>query len=499
MLCILNQAPVGKPPPPKLSSKQKLKTWKFATKYVWKERFSDDKAELGRWTKQELLELGPTFVKLGQIASTRGDLYPPEFTRELESLQDNVPPFDYNLVKDSLNMDIFKHFEETPFKSASIGQVHKAVLKNGKHVVVKLKRPGIYETMESDTNTVRKILKFFQMIGVDTGNSSDFVLNDSIQYLLGEADYRQEVDNAIKFRKSLRNVDWIKIPRVYKKYCTDEMIVMEYVPTDKITEIKDRKINKKKVCEALVNSYVIQTMESGLFHADPHPGNLGISKDGKLVFYDFGLLIKLSEELQLGFSDLFICIINRDTKGIVDILIRLGVIVPTSSDVSDIELFFENILGYLQTLDGGAIMKDDLAVELAMEKPFVVPTSFVYLAKSFSLIEGICLQLDPDFNYFTYLEPVIQQQFIDSIDINELIMKTTEIPSKIGKISSTVLGLERSRASMRRSMVKTRQEIRIVQYTVICALLAERFNDTPIAAMLVAFAMWITFRKDRSI
>jgi predicted unusual protein kinase regulating ubiquinone biosynthesis (AarF/ABC1/UbiB family) len=499
MLCILNQAPVGKPPPPKLSSKQKLKTWKFATKYVWKERFSDDKAELGRWTKQELLELGPTFVKLGQIASTRGDLYPPEFTRELESLQDNVPPFDYNLVKDSLNMDIFKHFEETPFKSASIGQVHKAELKNGKHVVVKLKRPGIYETMESDTNTVRKILKFFQMIGVDTGNSSDFVLNDSIQYLLGEADYRQEVDNAIKFRKSLRNVDWIKIPRVYKKYCTDEMIVMEYVPTDKITEIKDRKINKKKVCEALVNSYVIQTMESGLFHADPHPGNLGISKDGKLVFYDFGLLIKLSEELQLGFSDLFICIINRDTKGIVDILIRLGVIVPTSSDVSDIELFFENILGYLQTLDGGAIMKDDLAVELAMEKPFVVPTSFVYLAKSFSLIEGICLQLDPDFNYFTYLEPVIQQQFIDSIDINELIMKTTEIPSKIGKISSTVLGLERSRASMRRSMVKTRQEIRIVQYTVICALLAERFNDTPIAAILVAFAMWITFRKDRSI
>jgi predicted unusual protein kinase regulating ubiquinone biosynthesis (AarF/ABC1/UbiB family) len=499
MLCILNQAPVGKPPPPRLSSKQKLKTWKFATKYVWKERFSDDKAELGRWTKQELLELGPTFVKLGQIASTRGDLYPPEFTRELESLQDNVPPFDYNLVKDSLNMDIFKHFEETPFKSASIGQVHKAVLKNGKHVVVKLKRPGIYETMESDTNTVRKILKFFQMIGVDTGNSSDFVLNDSIQYLLGEADYRQEVDNAIKFRKSLRNVDWIKIPRVYKKYCTDEMIVMEYVPTDKITEIKDKKINKKKVCEALVNSYVIQTMESGLFHADPHPGNLGISKDGKLVFYDFGLLIKLSEELQLGFSDLFICIINRDTKGIVDILIRLGVIVPTSSDVSDIELFFENILGYLQTLDGGAIMKDDLAVELAMEKPFVVPTSFVYLAKSFSLIEGICLQLDPDFNYFTYLEPMIQQQFIDSIDINELIMKTTEIPSKIGKISSTVLGLERSRASMRRSMVKTRQEIRIVQYSVICALLAERFNDTPIAAMLVAFAMWITFRKDRSI
>ena len=496
MLSIFSQANV-RPPHVKLVSNQKLKTWKFAANYVWKEKFTEDKAELGRWTKGELLELGPTFVKLGQIASTRGDLYPPEFIRELESLQDNVPAFDYNLVKDKLNMDIFKSFEETPFRSASIGQVHKAVLKNGKHVVVKLKRPGIYETMESDTNTVRKILKFFQTIGVDTGNSSDFVLNDSIEYLLGEADYLQEVENAIKFKKAMKGVDWVKIPRVYKRYCTDEMIVMEYVPTEKITEVKNKKINKKKVCEALVNSYVIQTMDAGLFHADPHPGNLGVSKNGKLVFYDFGLIIDLSDELTEGFKDLFLCIINRDTKGIVNILIRLGVIVPTSSDVSDIELFFENILGYLETLDGGAIMNDDLAVELAMEKPFVVPTSFVYLAKSFSLIEGICLQLDPEFNYFTYLEPMIQQQFMESIDIGEILMTTTSIPSTIGKINTSVLGLEKSRAAMKRSISKTRQDIQVVQYSVVCALLAQQLGDTPLAMIFVACTLWFTFRKGR--
>jgi len=392
---------------------------------------------------------------------------------------------------------IFKSFEETPFRSASIGQVHRAVLKNGKHVVVKLKRPGIYETMESDTNTVRKILKFFQTIGVDTGNSSDFVLNDSIEYLLGEADYLQEVENAIKFKKAMKGVDWVKIPRVYKRYCTDEMIVMEYVPTEKITEVKNKKINKKKVCEALVNSYVIQTMDAGLFHADPHPGNLGVSKNGKLVFYDFGLLIDLSDELTEGFKDLFLCLINRDTKGIVNILIRLGVIVPTSSDVSDIELFFENILGYLETLDGGAIMNDDLAVELAMEKPFVVPTSFVYLAKSFSLIEGICLQLDPEFNYFTYLEPMIQQQFVESIDIGEILMTTTSIPSTIGKINTSVLGLEKSRAAMKRSISKTRQDIQVVQYSVVCALLAQQLGDTPLAMIFVACTLWFTFRKGR--
>lgn len=496
MLSVLSQHSVGVPPV-KLAGNQRVKTWKFAAKFLWKERFVEDKAELGKWTKGELLELGPTFVKLGQIASTRGDLYPPEFTRELESLQDNVPAFDYNLVKDKLDMDIFKSFEETPFKSASIGQVHRAVLNNGKHVVVKLKRPGIYDTMKSDTNTVRKILKFFQSIGIDTGNSSDFVLNDSIEYLLGEADYKQEVENAIMFRKALRDVDWIKIPRVYKKYCTDEMIVMEYVPTEKITEIQNKKVNKKKVCEALVNSYVIQTMDVGLFHADPHPGNLGVSKNGKLVFYDFGLLIKLSEELQKGFKDLFICIINRDTKGIVNILIGLGVIVPTSSDVADIELFFENILGYLETLDGGAILNDDLATELAMEKPFVVPTSFVYLAKSFSLIEGICLQLDPDFDYFTYLEPMLQQQFLESIDIGEILMTTTTIPSTIGKINASVVGLEKSRAAMKRSISKTRQDIQVVQYSVVCALLAQQLGDTPLAMIFVLCTLWFTFRKGR--
>lgn len=488
MLCVsTHQVPVR-------VSNRKLKTWKFAGKFLWKNATVQNKSELGRWTRDELLELGPTFVKLGQIASTRVDLYPPEFTKELESLQDNVPPVEFDNV---VNKDIFREFDPVPFKSASIGQVHMAVLHNGQKVIVKIKRPGILDIMKEDTDNIRTIVHFLERVGIDTGNSSGYVLDESIQYLLGEADYLQEIDNAIKFKKSMKGVDWVKIPRVYKKYSNDDMIVMEYVPSTKLTEITDPKVNKKKICEALINSYVIQTMDNGLFHADPHPGNLGFSSRGKLVFYDFGLLVKLSEELRDGFKSLFGFIITRDTAGIVNVLIKLGVIVPTTSDVSDIELFFETILGYLETLDGSGIMNDDLAVQLAAEKPFVVPTSFVYLAKSFTIIEGICIQLDPDFNYFTYLEPMIQQQFIESIDVNEMLMKTTEIPSKIGKISTTVLGLEKSRASMKRSMVKTQREIRVVQYSVVCALLAERFGDTPLALVFVFCTLWFTFRKNR--
>ena len=486
LLCVANHIPVPN---------RKVKTWKFASKFLWKNTFVKDKSELGRWTKDELLELGPTFIKLGQIASTRGDLYPPEFTKELESLQDAVPPVEFNTIVDQ---NIFKEFDPVPFKSASIGQVHMAVLQNGQKVVVKIKRPGILDIMKEDTDTIRDIVHFLERFGIDTGNSSGSVLDESIEYLLGEADYIQETNNAIKFRKSMKDIDWVKVPKVYKKYSNDDMIVMEYVPSVKLTEIIDPKVNKKKICEALINAYIIQTMDNGLFHADPHPGNLGFSPKGKLVFYDFGLLVPLSEELRDGFTKLFGFIITRDTAGIVNTLVKLGVIVPTSSDVSDIELFFETILGYLETLDGSGIVNDDLAAQLAMEKPFIVPTSFVYLAKAFSTIEGICLKLDPDFNNFTYLEPLIQQQIIESVDVGNIFMKTTEIPGTIGKISTAVTGLQKSRGSMKRTMIKTQQEIRLVQYSVVCALLAERFGDNPpLATFFVLCTLWITFHKSR--
>jgi predicted unusual protein kinase regulating ubiquinone biosynthesis (AarF/ABC1/UbiB family) len=174
MLCIAQHRPVP--------VNRKVKTWKFAAKFLWKNSTVQNKSELGKWTRDELLELGPTFVKLGQIASTRGDLYPPEFTKELETLQDNVPPVELDTV---VNQDIFKEFDPVPFKSASIGQVHMAVLHTGQKVVVKVKRPGILETMKEDTDTIRDIVHFLERIGIDTGNSSGYVLDESIQYLLG--------------------------------------------------------------------------------------------------------------------------------------------------------------------------------------------------------------------------------------------------------------------------------------------------------------------------
>lgn len=433
--------------------KQRDKTWRFAFNYIVRKQFVKDQKKLGSWTRDQLVDLGPTFVKLGQIASSRVDLYPLEFTQELESLQDNVPPIDF--IDDKIDPAMFRYFEETPFKSASIGQVHKATLMSGEDVIVKIKRPDIYEIMKNDTQNILDIVNFLEMIGVDTGTRTSYILNESIEYLLDETNYEKEIYNAKKFRKSMKGIDWVKVPKVYQEYSNDEIIVMEYVESAKLTEITDPSINKKKICEAIIKSYLIQTMDNGFFHADPHPGNLGFVKKGQLVFYDFGLIINVSSELSDGFKKLFIHIVNRDVSSFVEVLLALGIILPTTN-VSNIELFFKTALNYLETLDVKTMDFDmDVLMDLAKTKPFVLPTSIVYLAKAFATVEGICVKLDPEFTYYSYLEPILKDMIGDEIfDVRSTIKMIVDIPSKIRDIDKSVVNLEKSRTEMKNEISK---------------------------------------------
>jgi len=473
-----------------------LQAWTFATKFLVKNATTKDKAKLGRWTKKELLDMGPTYIKLGQIVSTRGDIYPYEFTRELESLQDSVPVVEYDI---DVDMSAFSSFEKVPFKSASIGQVYKATLaSDGTQVIVKARRPNIYNTMKQDTDQIKNVVHFLERLGVDTGNGDGYVLEEAIQNLLSETDYVKEVENAKMFKKNFKKIDWVRVPTVYESLCGEDAIVMEYVPSNKITEVTDVGVNKQKICQALISSYVKQTMEHGFFHADPHPGNVGFN--GKqLVFYDFGLVVPISTELRQGFMDLLVAILMRDTKKIVEILVKLKIIVPTTTDTSEIETFFEYVLGYMETLDvTNFSANDELLAELARKKPFVVPSSFVYLAKTFSTVEGLCLKLDPEFNYFNYLEPIIKKQVSSSVNIGDMLTTTAEMPSRIKAISTAVLGLEKSKAAMKRSIDKTRRQIRYAQYAVLSAVLSQYFDDKQHVSMIfILITAWFTFQKSR--
>jgi len=480
---------------------RKIKTWKFGSEFLVRNALVKDKAALGRWTRDQLIELGPTFVKLGQIASARSDLYPLEFVRELEMLQDDVPAVAYESIVDLIDESAFETFDPEPFKSASIGQVHRATLHGGKDVVVKIRRPGIIETMREDTENVVELVAFLDNIGIDTGTgANNYVLVESVENLLKECDYENEVDNAVQFRRNFKKIPWVKIPKVYRKLSGSDAIVMEYVASEKLGEITDPRINKKNVARALMRAYVLQTMHHGLFHADPHPGNIGFrtTNGGQLVFFDFGLCIPISNELKEGLFDAVVPLMTRDSKAVVEILTRLGMIVPTT-DAGDIEIFFDLVINYLETLDvksmGDDIMNDPIMLELARDKPFIIPAEFIYLAKAFTLAEGLLVSLDPDFNYYTYLEPIVRENMPDvKIDVGDMAASVAEVPSRVRAISKGITGLEKSRANLKRQVKRNRNEIRLSQYSIMSLMFAFEVRESNAVAFVVFSSLSLFFQ-----
>lgn len=241
---------------------QKIKTWEFATGFIARTRGGKPGRDVGVWTRKRLLNLGPTFVKLGQLASTRRDIYSKEFIEELETLQDAVPPMDNSQLVHILQRecskfesDPFEYFDYTPFKSASLGQVHKARLHSGIDVVVKVQRDGVADTIQTDIDNVTDILKFFELVGVDTGPKSIELLEEARDYLMEELNYIHEAQNATKFFNNFKDTPWVRIPRVYTRMLTPRLMIMEYVPGEKITDINDD-VLRVNASRALVRNFV---------------------------------------------------------------------------------------------------------------------------------------------------------------------------------------------------------------------------------------------------
>lgn len=483
---------------------QKLKTWDFAAKFLSRQKkiqrthkvgtpaYKTSMSELGVWTRDRLVDLGPTFIKLGQLASTRRDLYTPEFVEELQTLQDQVPPIPEDVVVDilgsELSSNVFSFFDSKPFKSASLGQVHLANLNNGKPVVVKVQRPNISEIVESDVNNIIEVLTFLDALGVDTGPSAKEIFVEATAYLYRELDYLNEASNATRFYNNFRGTSWVRVPRIYSKTLTKKILIMERVDGTKITEIRERRVSASK---ALVNSFLTQLMIHGFFHADPHPGNVAVNDHGQLVYYDFGLMVELQTDMRERLLEIIPLIIQKDTRKIVDILIEMKLIVPTA-DKSDIVQFLGAAIEFLEKMDGkefnAKLAQDELSNSLAEQKPFQIPSDFLFLAKSFTTIDGICQQLDPDFNFIDYIEPMVDDI---PVDFGGITRASIEMPSRIRSINESINELERSRSKLRRSIEKSREDMRFMQYSILAAILAENFADNHI--LFAVFSMTTLF------
>lgn len=391
--------------------------------------FTEDKQANRRqrtasWLRESVLQLGPTFIKLGQLSSTRSDLLPKEFVNELAKLQDRVPAFSPKKAKSFIEKELgapvqvlFREFEELPIAAASLGQVHRAILHNGEKVVVKVQRPGLKKLFDIDLRNLKLVAEYFQSSETLGGPTRDWVgiYEECAKILYEEIDYINEGRNADKFRRDFRNIKWVRVPMVCWDYTATKVLTLEYVPGIKINDldtIAARGFSRSRLSSHAIEAYLIQILKTGFFHADPHPGNLAVDVDEALIYYDFGMMGDIKSFTRERLLDLFYAVYEKDAKKVMKSLIDLGALQPTG-DLSavrrSVQFFLDNLLSQRpdqqQTLS--AIGEDLFAI--ATDQPFRFPSTFTFVLRAFSTLEGIGYNLDPEFSFAKIAAPYAQE------------------------------------------------------------------------------------------
>lgn len=383
---------------------------------------SDMKRRRAARLRQALVDLGPTFIKLGQFLSVRRDCLPPEIADELALLQDKVPPFDIALVKSTITSDLgqapellYDQFEEEPIASASIGQVHLARLKDGRQVVVKVQRPDLSQIFYQDLGYMRLLARWGVLIRPQGQWDSWIALSDEFgRTLFQEIDYLQEGRNADRIRHVLRNQTEMRIPRVYWKFTGRRVLTLEYLPgtkIDKVAELEMQGLNLARIGNLLVSCYLEQVLLHGFFHADPHAGNLSVDSEGRVIIYDFGMMGEITEAQRDAITGCIVAVIQKDTSELVKHLTNLGV-VKEGAKMGPVTRAIEPFIDYyagkeLRDLDFTALEHD--IDQIAFEKALCMPPTLAYLLRAGSTLEGIARTLKPNFSFVEASKPSLKK------------------------------------------------------------------------------------------
>ncbi|MFN3926423.1 MAG: ABC1 kinase family protein [Pseudanabaenaceae cyanobacterium] len=370
------------------------------------------------WLREALLELGPTFIKIGQFLSTRADILPTESVEELSKLQDRVPAFSFAKVREIITTDLgkppevlFQHLEPEPLAAASLGQVHKAVLPTGEQVVVKVQRPGLLKLFAIDLEIVRRLAQYFQN-HPKYGKGRDWVgiYEECRRILYEEADYLNEGRNADTFRRNFRDNPQIIVPRIYWRYTSRRVLTLEYLPGIKISDyetLRSAGIDCKQVARTGAECYLQQLLRHGFFHADPHPGNLAVTPTGNLIFYDFGMMGQIKPVTREKLLKALFGIARKDGDEVLTALVELGAVKLTGDPTPlrrSIQFMLDNFVGQPFEKQSFAAISDDL-FEIAYEQPFRFPATFTFVVRALSTLEGLGKGLDPDFNLMEIAKP----------------------------------------------------------------------------------------------
>ncbi len=376
---------------------------------------SDEEVDLSG-LREAMEELGPAFIKLGQLLASRPDMIGPEIAEDLKKLRDNTPvtPFEQmrEVIESELGRpleDVYSEFDETPLGSASIGQVYKATLKEtGQEVAVKVQKPGIYNIIDADVKILNNLAgKADKYITKARTYNLPAIMKEFERSIFKELDYMEEVMNIRKVTNNFKEDENIRIPQIFENCSTSKVITMELVDGYEISDLFDKQIegvDNKEIAQICVQSYLKQVLLDGFFHADPHPGNMFVTRDAKVEYIDWGMVGVITEEFRGNLAQLILLLLSGDSKKLINQLIYMKIITPeqnTEEFQEDVEDMLNRYLGVdLDQMDG--IFTN--LMNTMIKHNIVLPREFVMIGRGFILIEDTGSRLDPKFNLTTELE-----------------------------------------------------------------------------------------------
>jgi len=374
------------------------------------------------WLREKLIELGPTFIKIGQSMGTRADLLPLPFVKELGTLVDEVPPFPNDIAFARIERElgkkiheVYAEFEIEPVAAASLGQVYRAKLHTGEEVAVKVQRPNLEAIIKGDVVILKKVARFAERFP-QLNENADWagMLREFDVTIHEEMDYAAEGHNAEKFRENFKNWTNIHVPKIYWHATTSKVLTMDFIHGTKVIDLEEQRrqnISPEKVNRLLIKTYLKQLLEDGFFHADPHPGNLLVMPDGRLAFFDFGMVGRITPELQAKMIDAFFHVVGKDPAGIAQDLIDLDFLKP-GTNPNVVRPVVERMFEFHLNLKLKEVNFKELTYDLAdvmYDYPFRLPSNFTYIMRALMTLEGIGIVTDPEFNFFETAKPYAKE------------------------------------------------------------------------------------------